>query len=115
MFRLTKAELEEWRSQLVMSNPAAKMGLRRSPRAFTEHGVAMLASVLQSKRAVEINVAILRTFVRLRRVLAANEVLARKVAQHDREISVLMKHVKALLAPPPLPKKRPIGFGGRRS
>ena len=82
MFQLSKEELEDWRSQFVMSNPTAKMGLRRQPYAFTEQGVAMLSSVLHSKQAVEVNIAIVRTFVRLRRMLAASEDLARKVARH---------------------------------
>jgi len=70
----------------------------------------MLSSVLKSKRAVEVNITIVRTFVRLRRMLASNEDLARKVAQHDRQIAVLFEHVKHLLEPPPAPKKSPIGF-----
>ena len=53
MFQLSNEELENWKSQIVTSNPAAKMGLRRPPYAFTEHGVAMLSSVLTSKSAVE--------------------------------------------------------------
>ena len=70
----------------------------------------MLSSVLRSDRAADVNVAIMRTFVRLRQVLATNEELARKVAQHDREIGVLFEHVTALLEPPDPPKKPPIGF-----
>ena len=70
----------------------------------------MLSSVLRSKRAAQINVAIMRTFVRLRQVLATNEDLARKVAQHNKEIGLLFKHVKALLEPPDPPKKNPIGY-----
>jgi ORF6N domain len=111
LFQLSKKELENWRSQIVMSNPAAKMGLRRHPYAFTEHGVAMLASVLRSKRAAEVNIAIVRTFIRLRRMLATNEELARKVAQHDQEIGILFEHIQQLLMPPDPPKKkRRIGF-----
>ena len=70
----------------------------------------MLSSVLRGDRAADVNVAIMRTFVRLRQVLATNEELARKVAQHDREIGVLFEHVKALLEPADPPKKHPIGF-----
>ena len=70
----------------------------------------MLSSVLRSDRAADVNVAIMRTFVRLRQVLATNEELARKVAQHDREIGVLFEHVKALLKPPGPSKKLLIGF-----
>jgi hypothetical protein len=109
MFQLSGEELKSWRSQIVMSNPAAKMALRRPPHVFTEQGVAMLSSVLRSKRAVEVNIAIMRTFVRIRRILATNEELARKVAQHDRQIAVLFEHVQKMLAPAPV-KKNPIGF-----
>jgi len=66
MFQLSTTELERWRSQFVMSNPAAKMGLRRRPYAFTEQGVAMLSSVLHSERAAEVNIEFMRAFVRLR-------------------------------------------------
>ncbi len=70
----------------------------------------MLSSVLRSARAAEVNIAIMRTFVRLRQVLASSEELARKVAQHDQEIDTLFAHVKALLAPAEPPQKHPIGF-----
>ena len=109
MFQLSKQEFDDWRSQIVISNPEAKMGLRYAPYAFTEHGVAMLSSVLRSKRAVEVNIAIVRTFVKLRNILGSNENLARKVAQHDRQISVLLAQVQKMLAPVPV-KKKPIGF-----
>ena len=69
----------------------------------------MLSGVLRSKRAIEINIAIMRAFVRLRELLAGNEELARKVAQHDRQIAVLFEHVQKMLAPEPV-KKNPIGF-----
>lgn len=70
----------------------------------------MLSAVLRSKEAVQVSLAIIRTFVRLRQALANHEDLARKVAQHDREIAVLFDHVKALLEPPDPPKKKAIGF-----
>ncbi len=69
----------------------------------------MLSSVLRSRRAVEVNISIMRAFVRLRELLATNEDLARKVAQHDEEIATLLEYVQHLLAPAPL-KKNPIGF-----
>jgi hypothetical protein len=81
MFQLTAEELENWRSQIAMSNPKSKMGLRRAPYAFTELGVAMLSTVLNSKRAVQMNIFIMRAFVKLREVLAANKMLAQKVEQ----------------------------------
>ncbi len=84
------------RFQIGTSNEG-RGGRRYLPRVFTEQGVAMLSSALRSDRAADINVAIMRTFVRLRQVIATNGELARKVAEHDREIAVLFEHVKALL------------------
>ena len=69
----------------------------------------MLSSVLKSDRAADVNVNIMRTFVRLREVLASNEELARKVAQHDQEIGILFEHVENMLAPTP-GKTKQIGF-----
>lgn len=77
MFQLNKSKMENWRSHFVTSNPAAPMGLRRPPYAFTEQGVAMLSSVLNSKLAIQVNVAIMRTFVRLREMIISNKELAR--------------------------------------
>src|SRR5882724_11512935 len=73
MFQLSEQELENWRSQIVMSNPTSRMGLRRPPYAFTEHGVAMLSSVLNSVRAVQMNILIIRAFVQLRELLATHK------------------------------------------
>lgn len=106
MFRLTSEETVDLRSQNVISSWG---GRRHPPYAFTEQGVAMLSSVLRGQRAARVNVAIMRTFVRLRQILATHEDLARKVAQHDRQITVLFDQVQTLLAPPPL-KKKTIGF-----
>lgn len=69
----------------------------------------MLSSVLRSKRAVQVNIAIIQTFIRLREILATNEDLAHKVSQHDRQIALLFNHVDKLLAPPKS-KKHPIGY-----
>jgi len=110
LFQFSKQELENWRSQIVTSNPTAKMGLRRPPYAFTELGVAMLSSVFGSKRAVQVNIAIMRAFVKLRQILASNRQLARKVQEHDRKIAILFDTVQKLLTPPEPPKKRPIGY-----
>ena len=107
-FKLSPEEWAALKSHFVTSNRAG--GRRKPPRVFTEQGVAMLSSVLRSERAAEVNVAIMRTFVRIRRVLGANEDLARKVARHDKEIHALFQHVKSLLAPPPELTKPPIGF-----
>ena len=113
MFQFTPEELENWRSQIVMANPAAKMGLRRRPYAFTEQGVAMLSSVLRSERAVQVNVEIMRTFVRLRRLLVSHEDLARKLAalerKYDRSFQVVFEAIRQLMKPPDK-ARRPIGF-----
>ena len=114
MFQLNKEELEIWRSQIVMSNLAAKMGLRRSPYAFTEQGVAMLSSVLKSKRAVQVNIAIMRAFVRLRQILATHKDLAEKLQsmenKYDKQFKVVFEIIRKLMEPPPGPPRRPIGF-----
>ena len=108
VFQLTDEEDEALRLQIATSN-AGRGGRRYPPRVFTEQGVAMLSSVLKSDRAADVNVAIMRTFVRIRQVLATNEELARKVAQHDRQIGVLFENLQKLLTPAPV-KKKPIGF-----
>jgi len=117
MFQLTQDELINWRSQIATSNPAAKMGLRRPPYAFTEHGVAMLSSVLSSKRAVELNILIIRAFVRLREYLATHKDLARKLKDvertqqvHSAQIQRIYDYIQELLEPPRDHPRRRIGF-----
>jgi hypothetical protein len=114
MFQLNKMEFGNWRSQIVMSNLGAKMGLRRSPYAFTEQGVAMLSSVLKSKRAIAVNIAIMRTFVRLRRLLATRKELAERLAamekKFDERFKVVFDVLKQLMERPPEPPRHPIGF-----
>jgi ORF6N domain len=109
MFRLTKEEAHSLRFQIGTSNEG-RGGRRYLPYAFTEQGVAMLSSVLGSDRAADVNVAIMRTFVKLRQILATHKDLARKVEEHDRQIAVLFDTVRKLLSPPDPPKKHPIGF-----
>lgn len=108
MFQLTPVEDEALRLQIATSK-TGRGGRRYPPYVFTEQGVAMLSSVLKSDRAADVNVVIMRTFVRFRQVLATNEDLARRVAQHDKQIAVLFEHVGKMLAPAPV-KKKPIGF-----
>jgi len=106
-FQLSDLEFENLKCQTGISR---QWGGRRSPPyAFTEQGVAMLSSVLRSARAAEVNVAIVRTFVKLREVLATHKDLARKVEQHDQQIAILFDRVQKLLAPPN-PPKHPIGY-----
>jgi len=104
MFQLSKQELENWRSQFVMSNPNTKMGLRRRPYAFTEQGVAMLSSVLHSDRAVDVNIAIMRAFVRLREMLATHADLARRLDElerkYDQQFAVVFQAIRELMKPP---------------
>lgn len=107
-FQLTAEEDEALRCQIGTSNDG-RGGRRYLPFVFTEHGVAMLSSVLRSDRAADVNVAIMRTFVKLREILGTNEDLARKVATHDHQIDVLFRHVENMLTPVPPVKKR-IGF-----
>ncbi|MCH8309068.1 MAG: ORF6N domain-containing protein, partial [Chloroflexi bacterium] len=113
MFQLSQEELEDWRSQIVTSNPTARMSLRRQPYAFTEQGVARRSSVLHSKRAIEVNIEIMRAFVRLRQMLASHKDLARKLAalegKYDKRFKVVFDAIGQLMTPPE-PKRRPIGF-----
>ena len=115
MFQLTRRELANWKSQIVTSNPGAKMGLRKSPLVFTEHGVAMLSSVLQSDRAVQVNIAIVRTFARLRQILATHKELGERLEamekKYDQQFKVVFD-ILAQLMEPPEPAKRTIGFVG---
>jgi hypothetical protein len=118
MFQLSKEEFEDWISQIAISNPGAKMGQRKRPNAFTEQGVAMLSSVLNSDRAIEVNIAIMRAFVKLREILDTHKDVARKLAnierklgQHDEHFRVVFEAIRQLMVPAPEPeKKRHIGF-----
>jgi hypothetical protein len=110
MFQLNKKELGNLKSQIVTSSWG---GLRTSPYAFTEQGVAMLSSVLNSERAVAVNIGIMRAFVRLRQMLASNAELARKLAtlenKYDAQFKVVFDAIRQLMSPPE-PKRREIGF-----
>jgi hypothetical protein len=107
MFRLNDEEVEILVSQNVI--PSRKVLGGHLPYAFTQEGVAMLSSVLRSPRAVQVNIAIMRTFVRLREMLATHKDIARKIDEHDRQIANLYAHVERLLRTPE-PKKNPIGY-----
>ncbi len=115
MFQLTADEFARLRSQIVISKPG-RGGRRTPPYAFTEQGVAMLSSVLRSERAIEVNVEIMRAFVRLRQMLGSNAELARKLdamekkyERHDAQFKVVFQAIRELMDPP-TKKKRPIGF-----
>jgi phage regulator Rha-like protein len=111
MFRLTKDEF--LRCQIVTSK---RGGRRYLPYAFTEQGVAMLSSVLNSETAIQVNIAIMRAFVKLKGILSAHKELARKLSQlerkiekHDAEIQAIFEAIRQLMIPPEKPKSR-IGF-----
>lgn len=111
MFQLTRDEFAALKSQIVTSSWG---GLRRAtPYAFTEQGVAMLSSVLRSSRAIRVNIEIMRAFVRLRRLLATNAELARKLRalerKYDAQFKVVFDAIRQLMTPA-APKKRRIGF-----
>lgn len=113
MFQLTREEFDNLRSQPVISSPG-RGGRRYPPHAFTEQGVAMLSSVLRSARAVKVNIEIMRTFVRLRQMLASHAELARRLddleGKYDEQFKAVFDAIRALMTPPE-PKRRPIGFG----
>lgn len=112
MFQLSRKEFDDLRCQFGTSSQWG--GRRYPPYAFTEQGVAMLSSVLRSKRAVLVNVQIMRTFVRLRQLLSSHADLARKLAalerKYDRQFKVVFDVIRQLMEPPPGPKRKPIGF-----
>ena len=111
MFRLTS---EEWTDLKCQFGTSSWGGSRVAPYAFTEQGVAMLSSVLRSPRAVQVNIAIVRAFVRLREMLLTNAGLARKLAdlerKYDSQFRVVFDAIRQLMAPPPAPPKPEIGF-----
>ena len=114
MFQLTAEEFANLKSQFATSSWG---GRRKLPYAFTEHGSIMAASVLNSPRAIEISVHVVRAFVRMRELVAGNKELAqklnhleRKVGAHDKAISEIIKAIRQLMAPEEPKKKRPIGF-----
>lgn len=112
MFQLNKEEFENWRSQIAMSN-SEKMGIRRKPYAFTEQGVAMLSSVLNSKVAIQVNIQIMRTFTRLKEIIMSHKDIQRKIEdmekKYDQQFKVVFDAIKQLLIPPEKPKGK-IGF-----
>ena len=112
MFELTGDEVRVMVSQTVIPG-LGKLG-GAAPMAFTEQGVAMLSSVLRSLRAVQVNIAIMRAFVRLREMLLTNADLARKLAgleqKYDAQFKVVFDAIRQLMAPPPAPPKPEIGF-----
>ncbi|HAK89439.1 MAG: DNA-binding protein [Nitrospirae bacterium GWC2_46_6] len=115
MFQINESEAEQLVSQNVI--PHRKYFGGSLPYAFTEQGVAMLSSILNSEQAIKINIAIMRAFVKLREIISTNKELAYKLAQlerkiekHDNEIKAIFSAIRQLMASPEPPKKRQIGF-----
>ncbi|MFA4858839.1 MAG: ORF6N domain-containing protein [Candidatus Margulisiibacteriota bacterium] len=113
MFRLTEQETENLISQFAISSWG---GRRKLPYAFTEQGVAMLSSVLRSKRAIFVNIAIMRAFVKIKRILATHVEVSRKLKEiegridkHDTEIRGIFEAIRQMIMPPDSPKRK-IGF-----
>ena len=110
MFELTREEITRI-SQIVISSGDLKFS--KSVRGFTEQGVAMLSTVLRSDRAIDVNIAIMRTFVKLRQMLDSHAKLAEKLAEleakYDGQFRVVFEALNELMAPPG-PKRKPIGF-----
>jgi len=111
MFQLNKDEFNILRSQIVTSSWG---GRRTPPYAFTEQGVAMLSGALRSKRAVLVNIEIMRTFVKLRKILATHDELARKLTslerKYDKQFKLVFDAIREIMAPKDPPKQRQIGF-----
>jgi len=122
MFQLTKAETEEWerlkrlRSQIVTLKKPRGTHRKYQPYAFTEHGILMLSSVLKSQRAVQVNIQIMRTFVRLRQMLASNESLIERLDEleenYDARFKIIFSAIRQLMKPRAV-KRKPIGFRPR--
>lgn len=112
MFQLTAEESESLRSHFATSNKG-RGGRRYAPYVFTEQGVAMLSTVLNSERAIQVNIEIMRAFVRLRQIVSSNAQLARKLAdlekKCDAKFKVVFDAIRQLMTPQE-PKKRKIGF-----
>lgn len=112
LFELTLEESNRLRLQNVISKKG-RGGRRYRPLAFTEQGVAMLSSVLNSERAIQVNIAIMRAFVRLRQILATHKSLAKKLeemeSKYDEQFRAVFEAIQELMTPPE-PRRRPIGF-----
>ena len=124
MFQVGKEEIGSLRSQNVTLNSRSQIAtlkqgqnIKYLPYVFTEQGVAMLSSVLNSERAIQVNILIMRAFTKLREILLTHKELAtkidaleRKYAEHDDTIKAIFEAIKQLLEPPPVKPKPPMGF-----
>jgi hypothetical protein len=115
MFQLSREETHSLRLQNARAK--GRGGRRTPPHAFTEQGVAMLSSVLNSERAIEVNIAVMRTFVRLRAMLATHADLARRLNEleqkYDEQFQVVFEAIRELMTTEPVPPSRRVGFTGK--
>lgn len=114
MFQLTPEETARLRSQFATLKPGRGRHRKYLPYVFTEQGVAMLSTVLNSERAISVNIEIMRAFVRLRQILSSNKELSRRLDElekkYDHQFKVVFDAIRQLMVPPPLPPRRKIGF-----
>jgi len=117
MFQLTREEQDSLRSQIATLEPGRGQHRKYLPYAFTEHGAIMAASVLNSPKAIEMSILVVRAFVKLRSILATHRQLAakleeleRKLSTHDKQFIALFDTIRKLMTPPVKPTRR-IGFG----
>ncbi len=112
MFQLTKDEIQNLRSHFATSSWG---GVRKLPRVFTQEGVAMLSSVLNSERAIMVNIQIMRAFAQLQRLLLTNRDLKRKIEEmekeYDKQFAVVFQAIKQLLEPDSKRERKILGFG----
>ena len=115
LFEMNKKEFEDWRTQNATSKED-KQGLRYAPFCFTEQGVTMLSCVLNSERAIAVNIQVIRVFAKMREMLLTHkdillklEQIERKIASHDEDIKIIFEYLKQLLNPPQEPRPR-VGF-----
>ncbi len=120
MFQLTTEETQLWWEHVTSSRSRSQIvtlkkgkNIKYKPFAFTEHGILMLSSVLRSRRAIDVNIAIMRAFVRMREMLASNEEMTRRLdaleGKYDAQFRIVFEAIREILKPPDKPK-RPIGF-----
>ena len=115
MFELTKDEFENWRSQFGTSN-SEKMGLRFKPYVFTEQGVAMLSSILNSKQAIAVNIQIIRVFTKMREIISSNKEILLKLDQLEKRVGANSNDINDLfdairnLANPEIEPRKVVGY-----
>lgn len=115
MFEMTKDEFDNWRTQIATSK-SEKMGLRYAPFCFTEQGVTMLSCVLNSERAIDVNIRIIRTFSKMREMILTNkdlliemEEIRKKVTGQDDKIDLIFNYLQQFIKEQEVPRKR-VGY-----